>query len=83
VPSTIYGYQYQVNQDMAVPAHSAKAVLFGDLSKFLVRRVGGTSIFRFNEKYMDSLNVAFMAWERVDSDLLDAGTHPIAILENA
>jgi HK97 family phage major capsid protein len=79
--SMINGHPYVINQDMAAVAAGADAVLFGDLSKFMIRKVaGGPVVKRLDERFADSLQVAFLAFDRADSQLLDAGTHPIAIL---
>lgn len=77
----ILDHPYIINQDMATPAASAKTILFGDLSKFKVREVaGGTTVMRLVERYADYLQVGFIAWQRFDSNLVDAGTHPIALM---
>jgi len=76
-PDTIEGKRYVINEDMADIGAGLKSVLFGDFSKYLIRRVAGFNIVRFNEKYMNSLQVAVMGWSRSDGELLDAGTNPI------
>lgn len=83
VPDTIYGYPYIINQDVATIAHSAKPVLFGLLKKYIVRLVGQPAIFRFNEKYMDYLEIGFMGFQAADGDLQDAGTHPVKFITMA
>lgn len=81
---TILDHQYVINQDMAVPAASAYSALFGDMSAFKVREVaGGTTVMRLVERYADYLQVGFIAFQRFDSNLIDAGTHPIAVLQNS
>lgn len=74
------GYPYWINQDMAVPAANAKTILFGMMKKYIVRRVREVFLVRFNEKYMDQLQIAVLAVARYDGNLLDAGTHPITYL---
>ena len=76
-PDTILGYPYVVNNDIAVPAANAKSLLFGDLSTYLIRDVLGTQILRLEERYADYLQVGFLAFERHDGLLLDAGTNPV------
>ena len=56
-------------------------VAFGDMTKFLVRKVKPMTMIRLDEKYAESGQVAFLAFARVDSNLLDAGTHPINVLQ--
>jgi HK97 family phage major capsid protein len=58
-------------------AADAKSVLFGDFSKFVIRDVRGFTLVRLDERYADYHQVGFLAFLRTDSDLLDAGTHPI------
>ena len=74
---TIMGYPYVINQSVAVPAASAKAVLFGDFSKYLIRDVSDVRLIRMEERYADYDQVGFTAFVRSDADLLDAGTHPV------
>jgi len=76
-PDRIEGKPYVINQDMADIGANAKSVLFGDFKLFTIRMVKGYSIFRFQEKYMNSMQIAVMGWSRSDSELMDAGTHPI------
>ena len=77
---TILNHPYIINQDMATPAASAYTVLFGDMSKYKYRKIGeGVSVLRLVERYADYLQTAFLAWDRTDGNLLDAGTHPICV----
>ena len=78
---TILDHPYVINQDMSVPAQSQTGVaLFGDLSCFKVREVsGGTTVMRLMERYADYLQQGFIAYQRFDSNLIDAGTHPVAV----
>ena len=82
-PDTIFGRPLVVNQDMASMAASAKPVVFGDLSKYQIRRVNGVRFKRFDELYGANDQVAFEAIMRIDGDLLDAGTDPVKVLQNA
>lgn len=70
-PSTIEGFPYTINDDMADVAGDAKSVLFGDFSKFYIRLVNGMSVVRFDEKYMDYLQIGFAFYQRMDSELID------------
>ncbi len=73
-PDTILGYPYTVNQDMATIAASAKTVLFGDFSKYLIRDVMAVSLFRMTDsKYTEKGQVGFLAFSRHDGNLVDAG----------
>lgn len=79
-PDTIAGYQYWVNNEMvATVTASDDTMLFGDFSKFWIRRAGGVQMVRLNELYADTRSVGFFAYDRVDSELMD--TNAIAKLE--
>ena len=82
-PDTLLGYPLIINNDMAVMAAGAKSVLFGDLSKYIIRDVLGITLIRLEERYADFHQVAFLAFARMDGDLLDAGTHPVKVFVNA
>ena len=83
VTSTILGYNYVINQDMADMAANAKSVLFGDMSKFMIRDVLGIQMARLEERYAENLQVGFVAHSRHDSVLLDAGSAPIKYYANS
>ena len=78
-PGTINGYTYQVNNDMPTGA-SSKAVLFGQLSKYIIREIKGITLVRLDERYAEFLRTGFFAYARYDGDLLDAGTNPVKFL---
>ncbi len=72
-PSTICGYAYTVNDDVAAMAANAKSIAFGDFSQFVIRDVAGsTSLRRFDDSAF-ALNgqVGFCGWMRTGSNLLD------------
>lgn len=80
----ILEHEYVINNDMAIPAASAYSMLFGDLSTFKVREVaGGTTMLVLRERYADYLQVGYTVFQRFDSNLIDAGTHPIAVLQQS
>ena len=72
VPSTIAGYAYTVNDDVAAMGVSAKSIAFGDFSQFVIRDVNGVDIRRFDDSAF-ALNgqVGFCGWMRTGSNLLD------------
>lgn len=70
-PATLLGHPYSVNQAMASIATTNKTVLFGDFSKYVVRRVGGTEMLALRERYAENLQVGFIAFLRVDGELLN------------
>lgn len=73
VPSTICGYAYTVNDDVASMSANAKSIAFGDFSQFVIRDVANsTSIRRFDDSAF-ALNgqVGFCGWLRTGSNLLN------------
>lgn len=80
-PDTILGYPYVINQAMPQVAASQNTVLFGALQKFVMRKVRDLSVLRLDERFADFGEVAFVAFSRIDSQLLDAGVHPIGFLQ--
>ena len=53
IPQNLLGYNVAVNQDMAGigDGASSKVMLFGDMSKFYVRKVGAPSIYVARERF--------------------------------
>ncbi len=72
-PSTICGYAYTVNDDVAAMAANAKSIAFGDFSQFVIRDVQGSMIMRRFDDSAFALNgqVGFCGWMRTGSNLLD------------
>jgi HK97 family phage major capsid protein len=80
----ILDHEYVINGDMAVPSANAYPVLFGDMSCFKVRElIVGTTVLVLRERYADYLQVGYIAFQRFDSNLVDAGTHPIVVGQNS
>ena len=82
-PDTIDGKPVIVNNDMAEMATGEKTILFGDMSKYIIREVQGISLVRLVERYADYHEEAYIAIQRWDGDLLDAGTNPVKHLIQA
>lgn len=71
--SSLFGYGYVVNQDMAAPAVNVKSVLFGDFEAgYVIREVMGIQSIRFDERYMDYFQVAFASFLRADGEVQDS-----------
>lgn len=74
-PDTIEGHRIFVNNDMdSTIDASSKIILFGDFSKFLVRKVNGIRMFRLTERYADNDQVGYFGFMRADSDLIASGS---------
>lgn len=82
-PTTLLGKEVVFNNDMASIGASAKSIVFGDLSKYKVRRVKNYAIKRLVERYADLNQTGFILFVRMDGKLIDAGTHPIKHLLHA
>lgn len=83
VPDTILGYPYIVNNDMPQMAANAKSILFGDFSNFFIRDALDIRLIRLDERYADTLEVGFIAFQRTDGNLINAGTNPIKYYANS
>lgn len=82
-PGLLNNRPYLVNQNMDLPTSGKKSVLFGDFSKYKIRRVRGMQILRLTERYAEKLQVGFFAYLRADGRLSNAGTNPIKHLLQA
>ena len=49
----------------------------------VVRRVKQIGVLRLQERYAEALQVGFIAYQRFDGDLLDAGTNPVKYYANS
>ena len=65
------GYKYTVTESL--PATGAGSAVFGDFRRYVIRDVRSMEMFRFGEKYMDKMQVGFMAWGRTDGEINDPG----------
>jgi HK97 family phage major capsid protein len=70
VPGTINGRPFYINQAMASQATGARVMLFGDLSKYFVRKVGAPVIGVMRERFWPDLGIAGLI--RFDGELSDA-----------
>jgi HK97 family phage major capsid protein len=80
-PDTILGHEYVVNQSMPQIGASAQTVIFGDLSKFVVRKVAGLYVQRLSELYANTFEIGFQSAQRVDSNLVTGGGKAIASIQ--
>lgn len=72
-PDKLFGYNVYYNNDMQSSiATGTKTLIAADFSKFVVRSAGGVQFVRLNERYMDELEVGFVAYARKDSKVLDS-----------
>src|SRR5580704_16468590 len=82
-PDTINGYPYTINQSMPQIGSVSEAVtvVFGDFSKFVIRKVKDLYVQRLDELYANNGQVGFQSFARVDSNLVVASSaHPLGVL---
>ncbi|WP_200209114.1 phage major capsid protein [Micromonospora coerulea] len=70
-PDTIWGKPVLTDPNLPIVGASAKAVLFGDPSKYLIRQVNGLKVTRSDEYGYDRDVVAFKVMWRGSGDLFD------------
>lgn len=70
VPNTILGRPVYISRFMPKMAAGAKAVLFGDLSKYWIADIGNRSLRRYSELFADKGQTGFCMTERVDGKLM-------------
>jgi len=69
---TLLGYDFCINNDIAVPAANAKSLAFGDFRQYLIRDAMEVSFFRFDDSaYMTKGQIGYLAWSRTGGNLLD------------
>jgi HK97 family phage major capsid protein len=74
MPDTILGYGVQINQDVAVMAASAKSILFGDFTFYVIRDALEMSLFRFTDSAYAKLGqVGFLMFSRNGGNYVDVG----------
>lgn len=72
-PKTLLGRPVIVNNQMASSVTaSAKAVLFGDFSRYVVRDVALPNIMVLRERFMDQYALGVLAFARIDANAVDA-----------
>ncbi len=71
VPDTILGYKYDYSQYFPqIAANAVGTIVFGDWSKYIIRRVSGIVLVRFNETYMANYNRGYQAFVREDGNCI-------------
>jgi HK97 family phage major capsid protein len=68
-PDTILAKPYSINDDMASIATGAKSVIFGDFSRYWVRKVGSPLVGTVRERFWPKVGMAGLV--RYDGELVD------------
>jgi HK97 family phage major capsid protein len=72
-PDRIFGVPVYVNNDMQSSiATATKTMIAADFSKYVVRNAGGVQFLRLNERFMNNLEVGFIAYKRADGAVLNS-----------
>jgi HK97 family phage major capsid protein len=74
---SLLGYPVYENPYVVAAATNAKSVLFGDISAYITRSVGGIEIVRSDEAYFLSDQIAWRATIRLDGDLGGGGSDAV------
>ncbi|MCC7423776.1 MAG: phage major capsid protein [Planctomycetaceae bacterium] len=83
-PDTIDGRRFWINQHMDSGVTTGKKpVAFGNFKKVIWREVRSIRMVRLDERYAEKDQVAFLAIQRGDGDMVDAGTPPVKYLQMA
>ena len=70
-PSTFLGKPYSVNQALPNASTGTKPIIFGDHSRYIVRRVRGFTMLTLRERYAENFQVGMIAFQRLDGELLN------------
>jgi HK97 family phage major capsid protein len=79
-PDRLNGWPVFLNQSMPTLAQGAKTVLFGDFSKYLVRRVRQIAVVRLDQLFMANLQIGLLAFGRFGGLLRNASAGPVRYL---
>lgn len=72
-PDLLLGQEVAINNDMAAPAANAKSIIYGDLSKYMIRDALNVSLMRFDDSAFASKGqVGFLAFCRSGGNLTDS-----------
>jgi len=71
-PDMLFGKPVYINEDMAGIATGNKSIIFGDLKQYYVHEAGGVQLLRLNERFADALSTGFIAYRRVDGNVLQS-----------
>ena len=73
-PDLLLGKEVALNNDMPVPAANAKSIIYGDMSKYIIRDAMQVNLMRFDDSvYASKGQVGFLAFMRSGGNLVDTG----------
>jgi len=78
VPATVEGVPYIINNNMdGTLVKTSLTMIYGDMSKYKIRMVNDIRVKVLTERYGEFDQTGIVLFERIDGQLLDAGTNPI------
>jgi HK97 family phage major capsid protein len=78
MPNTILGVPYLLNNYMdSTTALNKLSLIYGDMKAYWIRQVADRRVNIVRERYAEFDQIGVVMWERLDGQLVDAGTHPI------
>jgi len=81
-PATLMGYPYFINQDMdSTLVDNNEIMAFGKLKKYIIRRGGMPILMRLNERYAEKFQAGFVAFDRLDGNLVSGGSTAVQVLQ--
>lgn len=81
-PNLLLGFPYSVNQAMANPAANAKPIIFGDHSRYIVRKVMGFQVMTLRERYAENFQVGMVGFKRFDGELMNTAAVKHLIMDD-
>ena len=69
-PDMLFGKPVYINEDMDGIATGNKSIIFGDLKQYYVHEAGGVQLLRLSERFADALSTGYIAYRRVDGNVL-------------
>lgn len=70
-PTTLWGKPFSVNQAMPDATTALKSVIFGDHSKYVVRKVKGFEVITLRERYAEFFQIGMVGFKRFDGELIN------------
>jgi HK97 family phage major capsid protein len=71
-PNTFLGMPYTVNQAMDNLGTGNKPIIFGDFSRYVVRKVRAFDVLTLRERFAENFQVGMVGFKRFDGRLLNA-----------
>ena len=70
-PATLLGKPYHINDSMADIGTGNRSMLFGDHSRYVVRKVNGFSVVTLRERYAEYMQIGMVGHKRFDGELVN------------